>query len=364
MKLHALCLGLTALGSGCLHAGKEAPPPAATVAAPAATGAGDARAAVQRGLVFLQREGDWWMTGGKGVPGGGACVSCHVVTFALWGHREAGRAGVPFEEAPVARLEEHAFRYFAEHPGQAHAVTWGQMLLARKTRGASDEGSRQRWPEVEEKLVALQNKTGHWAAGGQFPEQRRPEAESDAVVTMWNLIALAALPDPSPKILAGRERAWKWVQPLAPGKTSEWALTRMLVEDALGSKEAAAALQARLLERQRPDGGWAWAAETDEEATVTSDALTTGQVIFALSSAGLDRPHPALRRAVDYLTGRQRPSGEWIVPAGLISTRNEPAGKIQYIYKFWGTAWATIGLARTLRPTAESVRTAQVPVSK
>ncbi len=137
-----------------------------------------------------------------------------------------------------------------------------------------------------------------------------------------------------------------WLRTQPEGMSNEWLLARLLVEDQLGTAPAAAGLRARLLDRQQADGGWPWLAGPARQA---SDALTTGQALYALRLAGLDGDHAAIRRGAAYLMRTQRPDGAWIVPAKLVSTRDEPGGKIEYIYKFWGTAWATIGLARSAR---------------
>ena len=354
MKARFRLLCLSAVSVGCLHSadrGSRSPSAVAATPAPAVpatpdvrAAAPDVRAAVQRALVFLERDGDWWMTGGKGVPGGGACVSCHVVTFTLWSHREAERAGVPTQGDRIDALEKRAFGHFADKPSKAHSVTWTQMLLARERPAANDE-TPGRWRDVQEKIVADQEKEGYWTANGQFPQQRRPERESDAVVTMWTLLAMASLESPAPAVADSRKRAWDWVRTLPPGESNEWLLTRMLVERQFGAGKTAESLLARLLEKQHPDGGWGWFADPNKQAP--SDALSTGQVVYALSIAGLPPQHASLRTAVEYLVRSQGQDGTWIVPSALISTRAD-GGKIDYIYKFWGTAWATIGLARTL----------------
>jgi hypothetical protein len=343
------CLHLADKGTPSAQAGAAAPARAATLVstAPATVtdpATAEARVVVRRALVFLERDGDWWMTGGPGVPGGGKCVSCHVVTFSLWSHREAERAGVPIAKDRIGNLEKRAFGHFVERPSKAHSVTWSQLLLARERSGPNEE-ARSRWREVREKIVADQEKEGYWEAGGQFPQQQRPERESDAVATMWTLLAMDTPGDQPPSVAESRKRAWGWVKTLPAGESNEWLLTRLLVERQLGTARTAESFLTRLLERQHPDGGWSWLADPGKKAP--SDALSTGQALYALRLAGLGPDHPSVRKAVDYLVRNQQEDGTWIVASKLISTRTE-GGKIEYIYKYWGTAWATIGLARTL----------------
>ncbi len=303
----------------------------------------DARAAVERALPFLARDGDWWMTGGKDVPGGGGCVSCHHVAFGLWSNREAQRAGLPRPQKQLDDLETRAHRFFTEKISKAEPVPLTELLLARKPTDRADGAA---WPAFLKKLASDQNGDGSWTAGGQFPTQRRPVPESDAVATAWALIALDSVPGLDPSLVAARTRAWAWASRQSPGASNESLLTRLLIERRLGKPTSAQTQLAQLLARQRPDGGWAWLADG-----TTSDALTTGEVLYALRLAGLPPDHPALRRATDHLLRTQAADGTWPVRSELISKKGEH-GNIDYIYRYWGTAWATIGLSRTLTPPA------------
>ena len=75
--------------------------------------------------------------------------------------------------------------------------------------------------------------------------------------------------------------------------------------------------------------------------------MTTGQAVYALAIAGdPDTTGKSLQRGVDYLLTTQRADGTWVTASELIST--EPSPGKDYVYTFWGTSWASIGLARTL----------------
>ena len=66
--------------------------------------------------------------------------------------------------------------------------------------------------------------------------------------------------------------------------------------------------------------------------------------LYALATAGDERARATLARGVDYLLARQRKDGTWQTPSKLTST--EPSREKDYIYRYWGTAWASIGLSR------------------
>ena len=342
----------------CLHTADRTPsaiaaPPAATppptsAAAPGptavTTAAPDARTAAERALPFLARDGAWWMAGGKGVPGGGGCVSCHQVPFGIWAHREAQRAGVRFNRAGVDELEKNAHAYHVTRPGKAQPVPVSQLMLAREFPTDTKDGAGPRWTPSQRKLLDDQEDAGHWESAGQFSSQNRPEAESDAVATMWILVAFGTFEQLDPAVVASRDRAYAWVKKSPPGVSNEWLATRLLVERQLGDPKAAQTLLDRLLREQHPDGGWSWLAKDP------SNAFSTGQTLYALAAARLDDRHPAVHRGISYLLNTQAADGTWITPSRLVSNKGEEGGKIEYIYKYWGTAWATIGLSRTLSP--------------
>jgi squalene-hopene/tetraprenyl-beta-curcumene cyclase len=273
------------------------------------------RPALERALPFIEREGNAWMERRK-------CVSCHNVGFALWSHREAQRAGVAIPGARIRDLEARARASLVRD--EHKALSWTEVALGRDPADAG-------WPAYRTKMVDLQNDQGLWEASGQFPSQRRPLPESDAAATAWTLLALT----PSPATL---DRPLRALRSGPPGVSNEWVVTRLLVEQRLGPPDAAAPFVRRLIADQHPDGGWSFLAGEP------SNALSTGQSLYALRVAGLAPSHPALRRAVAFLVATQTAEGYWSVPSGLFSEKPEPSR--DGVYRFWGTAWAAIGLAR------------------
>jgi hypothetical protein len=336
------------LSPGCRHAGDPpasrstagAPSPARPAAPASAPITGATRAALQRALVYLARDGRWWMDGGDSVPGGGGCVSCHHVAFALWSHREAQRAAVSFDGSGLDALEQRAHRYVADRPSKPEPVPASQLLLGRERLPAPGRPPDARWTALLRGLVDQQEKDGHWQARGQFSSQRRPSEESDAVATMWILAAFGSFQRLDADTLAARGRAYAWLQQQPEGVSNEWLAARLLVERQLGASGAAQRLRDRLVREQRADGGWSWVAGEP------SNAFSSGQTLYALAAAGVGADHPALRRGVAYLLAAQNGDGTWSVDSKLTSRKD--GKKIRYIYEYWGTAWAVIGLARTL----------------
>jgi hypothetical protein len=73
-----------------------------------------------------------------------------------------------------------------------------------------------------------------------------------------------------------------------------------------------------------------------------SEAFATGQSLYALGRAGVDGKDAAFQRAWAFLAATQKPGGSWQLPSRKPNVKDNP------IAVYWGTAWATIGLARTV----------------
>ncbi len=293
------------------------------------------RAAVDGALPFIEREGTAWMEGRVPIQEGSACVSCHHVGYAIWSHAEARRVGIETLAPAFQSLAEAAIP-FLDRPSVPRALSVGQVMLALPQQTAG----------LRQPLIELQEATGDWPAAGQFPSQRRPLAESDAIATMASLLALhqtsgeGVTPDP-----AIQDKALAWLAEQPPGESTEWLAWRLVLAYQLGGEDPTQTLRQNMIDRQRPDGGWGWTEDAE------SDAFSTGQALYALSlvttQPSIDsRTSTAVGQAARYLIESQGEDGSWQTASTLVS--DEPSAEKDVIYHFWGTAWATIGLARSL----------------
>lgn len=363
-----------------------------------------ARESVERSLPYLEREGLAWIKQRN-------CLSCHVVTFMLWSHQEAKAKGIGVDPKKLAewndwsRKESLAQRvrfkltdqilaslkdegmspetvaklaHFPTKPGikeglnessfakelakalsaeevsqhqatvMKHALrekgdgggldTMSQLLLSGAYGG---DGCRETEfvQSTRDRILELQRPDGSWKPGGQLGGLNRTEVEATQSTTLWTLLALdsTGTPDAVSKGLAYLKNA-------KPGKTMEWLAARTLVERKFGEPELVQGFVKEMLSRQIADGGWAWLQGG------ASDAFATGQALYALGAVGLS-DGPALERARTFLVGTQTGNGSWSMsPASETSPKNTPDRnkRLDPIYRYWGTAWATIGLARTL----------------
>ena len=311
------------------------------------TGAGEpgiaaVRRAVSRALPFLEQEGVAWMEGRVPVQEGQGCVSCHHVPYAVWSHAEARRAGI-HPGAGMAELETRAVE-FTSRRSKARALNVAPLLLGQ----AHGEMLVQR-------LLEHQEPAGHFRARGQFPAQRRPVAEGNAVATTLSLLALNARPGEGSAVAAAG-RASEWLDEAPDSwRSTEWIAVRLLLASAdleeNGPRPGAISPRHQLEVLQNPDGGWPWAEGEP------SNAFSTGQALHALAAAHATRGARSaeiIEAGQRYLVGSQRDDGTWTVASSLVS--EEGTADRDVIYHYWGTAWATIGLARSL-DSAEVSRT-------
>lgn len=309
------------------------------------------RLAVQRALPFIEEQGTAWMEGRVSIQEGAACVSCHHVNYALWSHAEARRVGIDDLAPKFETLRSTAVDFLGK-PSVPRTLSVGPLLLAEPRHAKTLQAS----------LTDLQTADGDWPAQGQFPSQRRPVPESDAIATIYALLALrqvslddltaTAVPSPDDVV---HHKAVSWLAQQPDGESTEWAAWRLVLAHATGDETSVAGLQQRLLDGQGDDGGWGWLANEP------SEAFSTGQALYALSllrGSPLDdgSTGSAVQAAQEYLIQSQTGDGSWITPSEVISA--EPDDRKDVIYHFWGTAWASLGLSRSLDPEPESAQQA------
>lgn len=303
--------------------------------APVAAATPDVRAAVARAVPYVEKQGQWWVEEKK-------CVSCHRVAFTTWALSQASKRGIDVDRQRLAELRrfsrDHLFvsKKEGEPPaGASNLEGVSQFLLAERPHGAElvDEELRAAFVGF---LTAKQRDDGAWDAGGQLPGQKRPKAETELVSTMWNALALGTVDGPA--AAESRNKALAAIEKTTDGASTEWYAVRLLLALQSHSDADADATLDKLRSLQRADGSWAWT--TDGE----SDALATGQALYAIRQSGVAADDPMVQRAVKFLLGSQNDDGSWTVLGTKEKKKTEPAETASY----WGTCWAVLGLVSTL----------------
>lgn len=271
------------------------------------------RTTIERSLQFLTKAGDAWMAEQN-------CVSCHHMGVLIRAQAEALHKGFKVDQT---KLDEWTDWTLMRLDGKSKPGVEALAELALALPAAA--------PQLQSRLLKEQQPDGTWKPGGQFATmQQRTTPEAQEATTRLSLLALLAVDGDA----AARERALAKLGPATEADSTETLVWRALL--AKGEKSNPAL--AEILRRQNADGGWAW--RTGEWI---SDALATGEVLAALK--GFPGTKPAADRARGWLVSNQAANGSWPIDASLISKLSrKDFTRVNGIYTFWGTAWATIGL--------------------
>lgn len=324
----------------------------------------DVRTAVARSLPYLEQGGIAWMNE-RG------CVSCHRVSFLIWSHNDARAQGIPVDDGKVEEWTNWALvSMLAGEEDGGGIDTMCQMLLGR------DRASRWRrkpprhfktvdpYETLYSYLLDRQEDDGSWPPEGQL-------ATPPELTTSWVLLAFASREekagdpgvglDPDDDLASplieqlesiesrlpeSRRRALHYLETVAPYESNQALMLRAVREWMFGDREGDAPIQ-ELVARQAPDGGWSNRRDRTE-----GDAFATGQALYGLSLLGAPRDHPAILRAREFLVHTQRDDGSWHVRPEWVREGRE-GDSLTEVYSYWGSAWAAIGLLRTLPAPVE-----------
>jgi squalene-hopene/tetraprenyl-beta-curcumene cyclase len=324
--------------------------------------AADVRKTLSRSLPFLEKHGIAWMQE-RG------CLSCHNGAFYLWSHNEARRRGIAADSRPLKEWTDWALVATLSRGKEGGGLdTMTQLILGRDLdspwRGKPERFARSQDPfeVIWESIIDRQKADGTWPVEGQL--RSPPE-----ITTMWTLLALASrdstpVPDPARASALGlnptlakqmnridselpkaRDRALAWLKQAKLEDSTESLLLQVLVQRKFGDPAKADDLRRQLLARQHADGGWSYRNGDPE-----SNAFATGQVLYALGIEEMGSDHVVVGNAWRYLVKSQRPDGSWRVTTSMVRPKESNPTKADFVYTYWGTAWATIGLSRTLPP--------------
>jgi hypothetical protein len=185
---------------------------------------------------------------------------------------------------------------------------------------AQDAVSADELKRIAGHLLRHQEDDGSWAWSSAPPKNRPPPVfESDEVATLLGFLALGPqVPDdPSEKspIRDAREKAANWLAKTEPADTTQAAALRLLVAVQSGKPEKERLSEIdRFLRRRNDDGGWG------QIPKAPSDAYATGQALYVLD--------------LWPITPRSH--------AGAEPSKNPVP------ITYFGSAWATLGLMRSL----------------
>lgn len=302
--------------------------------------AGDAvRATIEKSLPYLDTAGQEWIDKRK-------CISCHRISFMTWGYREASRRGFAVDGDKLQERLTWSFdTTISPDKSKPDACNKnpdgiGQLLIGHTA--APFALTAEQSEKFVAALIKVQKEDGSWKPEGQLPGQKRPIEETTQVSTMWNLIGLAQVASTEP-IQKSREKGIAFLSTAKPGKSTEWYAAQLVLQVQEKKEDKVAELIKELKTLQHDDGGFGWLTADP------SDALGTGQALYALLVAGVKADDPAVAKAIQFLTTTQEENGSWQVKG----TKANRKDKIEETATYWGTAWATIALLQTQPLKAE-----------
>lgn len=299
------------------------------------------REAVERSVVYLQEEAVEWIHTHK-------CASCHHGALGIWTLNEAVARGIKVDDQALNELtswilEDPVKSKMLPDPKAAPTPVEGEIvslpsvyaLLAARSVPAEKRSAavRESMTKLEAYLIANQKPEGSWG----HVVGRPPVYESREITTLMTAISL----DPH---APSRAKSLDWLKQSPPSETLQAHTLRALA--GLRSGAATSTLEADLkqvAELQNADGGW------PQEPGRASDALATGQALYVLSLAGRDSDRAAIGRGRAYLLAKQTDEGSWPMESRKANRNDSPPAKNLAPITYAGTAWATLGLVRSLR---------------
>lgn len=282
------------------------------------------RSGAQRGLDYLVRASKAWTAKHK-------CYGCHVQAVTLEGltvgKRNQYQVKTEDIQAMVSALKLN--------------ITAGGHRTGAAFQGAAWAGYDQ-WIDEENtphllKYAALLQ--GYQRPNGSVEDDdRRPPVVAGTMQTTFQAMqtwrqAYARTADnkwlgPIRKAegyLMGAARRWKTTAQISILDLN-YALLGMVAAGVKSAEPTSLKLQKALLARQNKDGGFGLTAKS-------SDALATGQTLYALKRAGYSDREPAIARGMRYLISHQAKDGSW----RTVKSRQNGADKGEAM-------WAVLGL--------------------
>ncbi len=307
---------------------------------------GSPREAAQRGLDWLQQAATDWSTKSN-------CFGCHAQSQALMGQAVALKQGYRVNLRSVRVLDEHVRQqnswgvwfnnsYSATVFG-AMGVAYAADILGIK----SDKGLYGAHPYSEGLLLVsadalLERQMQDGSLPVDFVEppiiQGQFMTTADALVSIKRAAANSA--DPKYGLAAGR--AIEWIASHEP-ETNQDKVFKIIALVHYGTpdqKRMVWSVVEELSTEQQADGGW-----KEAPAAAGSNAIATGEVLYAFRQAGVSIHTPMFKRGVDFLLAQQEnkpipENGSWYAT----NTASKRPSSMAH------TMWAVIGLAGAYGP--------------
>jgi len=302
---------------------------------------GSPREAAQRGLDWLQHAAPIWAKANN-------CFGCHVQGQVLMGQAVALKQGYRVNMRSVRALDDYtrAQNSWGTWFANSHSATvfgaMGVAYAAEATGITTDKGMPGAHPyskglilEATDRLIERQ------APGGAIPidHPEPPIVQGQFMTTANALVAInwAGSHSSDPRYKQAASRATSWIAANEPQTVLDKAskIIALMHYGTPDQKRSAWSVVETLSAEQQADGGW-----KESDTADGSNAIATGQVLYAFKQAGVSIHSEMFRRGVDFLLQRQvndptPDNGLW---KATHTASKRPSD-------FAHTMWAVIGLA-------------------
>lgn len=303
---------------------------------------------IYRALSFIQADAVKWRQEKN-------CSTCHHGTMTMWVQLEAKQKGfaVSSEEFDEnvrwakQRIMERADLPRDTRPGWS-MVNTPAIYVAIMAHAVPDQSviSADDLDRIRGHLLRHQEENGAWMWSSAPPKNVPPPFfESDEVATRLAILALTLMVKPvsedSETTQSSLAKANSWLARQPPTDTTQAAVLRLMVQqlDHAPDNEMKHAVE-QLTGLQNNDGGWS------QITGMSSDAYATGQVLYALSVAGISQEDAAVKRAVSFLVSTQQHDGSWPMKKRTHPGETPTDNLVPITY--FGTSWATLGLLQSV----------------
>ncbi len=296
-----------------------------------------------KGAEYLDGVAQFWMRPNS-------CGACHANFAYLMARPLVGGQPTPLLAETREFLENRkphpqGFSFDAQAVAIAFALAWDDARTSGKLQPATRQALSRMW--------ALQQSHGAWnkmGCGEIVP------AENDRYYTAV-LAALAAgvAPEGYARTAEARDGLTRLRRYFAKSPARNLHDEAMLlwasvhVEGLMTTAEREATVRS-LLAKQRPDGGWSFAALSAQAAfpaapELPSDGYGTAFAIYVLRQAGVPATRPEISRGVAWLRSHQRASGRWFTPSHAAGDTTEGGVGTRDLYvQNLGTAFTVLAL--------------------
>lgn len=295
--------------------------------------------AVEKALAFLVKDTAKWRKERN-------CATCHHGVLTVSALSEAKSQGYSVAAEELSEITAWTRDHFVPRFSKPRDPRFGWNLVSMPAiyLGMMSQTlpilSRDETRTIADHLARHQEEDGAWLTP---PPANGPPPFWESRETVALLALLAWEPGVAP---ASREKALAWLASNKPAQTTQATSLRLLL-DLRSGKPAEQVRQGidALFKRQNADGGWSLFDG------LPSDAYSTGQSLWVLSFARIEKDRSDIARAVSFLVASQKENGSW-----AMTSRDHSGGvkkKNPMPITYFGSAWATLGLVRFVPPALD-----------